>query len=93
MAKFNGVDITTNFKALNPDFQMTFKKDGSYEVLLDGDRGTGTWVLDNKKEKIILTENSTKFVEVWTIMRLTQKELWMTTEDGSDKIEYRLKEK
>jgi len=93
MAKFNGVDITTDFKAMFPDFQMTFKKDGSYEVLLDGDRETGTWVLDNKKEKILLTETSTKFVEVWTIMRLTQKELWMTTEDGSDKFEYRLKEK
>jgi hypothetical protein len=93
LVKYNGVDITTNFKALYPDFQMTFKKEGSYELLLDGDRETGTWVFDSKKEKMLLTESTTKSVEVWSIMRLTQEELWTVIEDGSDKIEWRLKEK
>lgn len=91
MVKSNGKDITTEMKALFPDFQLIFKKDGTYELLSDGDREVGTWTFDSKKEKITTTENSTKDSEVWTILRLTQDEFWAITEDDDDKVEWRFK--
>lgn len=93
MVKVNGQDVTTFMKASMPDFLMTIKKAGTYEILADGDREIGTWSFDDKKEKITLTENASKDVTVWTITRLSNDEFWFIYEDGSDKEEWHLKAK
>ncbi len=93
MVKLNGKDVTTSYKAIVPDLLMVIKKDGTYEITAGGDRETGTWTFDSKKEKITTTDNASKTVEVWAILRLASDEFWYTVEDGSDKEEWHFKEK
>jgi hypothetical protein len=89
----NGQDVTTTFLVLLGDHSLVFKKDGAYEFLVDGDRETGTWSFDSKKENLELMENgsTTKFLQ--KITRLTSNEMWLVEDDGTDKTEYHYKSK
>jgi len=89
----NGIDLTLEYKMDYPLFEVTFTKDGSYEILINGDRGVGSWVFDKNKEKIILTESVSSYVEAWNILRLAKDELWITIIDGNTKYEWHFQSK
>ena len=89
----NGIDLTLDYKINYPLFDVTFTKEGSYEMLINGNRGVGTWLFDKNKEKLILTQAASSFSEAWSILRLTQKELWITLVDGNTKYEWHFQSK
>jgi hypothetical protein len=62
-------------------------------MLINGNRGVGTWLFDKNKEKLILTQAASSFSEAWSILRLTQKELWITLVDGNTKYEWHFQSK
>jgi len=89
----NGQDITAAFLVFLGTHSLEFKKDGSYEFIVDGDRETGTWSFDSKKENLELMKSgsTTKFLQ--KITRLTGDEMWLVEDDGTDKTEYHYKSK
>lgn len=68
---------------------VTFEKDGTYSATAVGNSGsitqTGQWAFSSDKEKLIrgYTFGSTTINEEYTILRLTNKELWLKDSDGN----------
>lgn len=89
----NGQDITATFLVFLGTHSLEFKKDGSYEFLVDGDRETGTWSFDSKKENLELMESGSTTKYLQKITRLTGDEMWLVEDDGTDKTEYHYKSK
>lgn len=74
-----------NFTIEDTDDEITtFEKDGTIKVSEDGVSYSGTWEFIDKKEKLRVsyTEGSFTFSDDYTIRRLTNKELWLTDDDG-----------
>lgn len=93
----NGVDVTTAWvTVLSDNYSIEFKKDNSItETWVNGAITTGTWEFVSKKEKLAIssvnaTSHSTKN---YTIMRLTNNELWFIDESDSDRPEVHYKSK
>jgi hypothetical protein len=89
----NGQDVTSAILAMFNDHALEFKSDDSYKFTANGGSETGTWSFDSKKEQLELLEtgSTTKFNQ--RILRLTNKEMWLLEEDGTDKIEVHYKTK
>jgi hypothetical protein len=62
----------------------TFDKDGSYHFTSGSISFNGTWDFSSDKEKleVTYTSGSTSYTESQTILRLTNKELWLKDSDG-----------
>lgn len=69
---------------------IEFKKDGSYIMTYSYGSATGTWQFASDKEDIVLTESGSGDSETLHILRLKEKELWVTEQDGSYSREYHL---
>lgn len=89
----NGQDLTSQVLPFLGTYTVEFSKDGSYEILSDGDRETGTWSFDSKKENIELMENGSTTKYLQKITRLTGDEMWLVEDDGVDKYEVHYKSK
>lgn len=68
----------------NSDDYVTFEKDGTYKYTDGGTSVNGTWEFTSDKEKIktTYTSGSVSFTNEATIVRLTNKELWVKDADG-----------
>ena len=99
----NGVDITTDIRAVIASESIEFKKDETFTAsqtltsLFGGgtDSQSGTWAFASDKEKISTstTENNVTTTTTVDILRLTNKEFWTKEVDGSDTYEYHYKAK
>lgn len=89
----NGVDVTSQIVPFLGDYSIEFKKDDTYEMLIDGDRTVGKWSFDSKKENIELMYDGTTTKDISKILRLTNNEMWLVEDDGTDKYEIHYKTK
>ncbi len=66
------------------DAYITFEKDGTFKISDNGIEYTGTWAFSNDKEGIAasFTNGSITTTYQRTILRLTNKELWMEDSNG-----------
>lgn len=78
------VDADGTTIADTDDDYITFEKDGTYKVTSDGTSVSGTWEFASDKEKLrtSYTVGGMTFTGESTIVRLTNKELWIKDEDG-----------
>lgn len=99
----NGVDKTSDYRAVVASETIEFKKDEtytaaySYTSLLGGgtDSESGTWAFASDKEKFSTstTENNVTTTSTVDIIRLTNSEFWTKEVDGGDTYEYHYKAK
>ena len=99
----NGVDKTSDYRAVVASETIEFKKDETftssvtYTSLLGGgtDSESGTQAFANDKEKFSTstTENNVTTTTTVDILRLTNKEFWTKEVDGGDTYEYHYKTK
>ncbi|MGL5888752.1 MAG: lipocalin family protein [Bacteroidia bacterium] len=99
----NGVDVTSDYRAVVASETIEFKKDETFTAsttltsLFGGatDSQSGTWAFAEDKEKVSssVTENSVTTTTTVEILRLTNKEFWTKEVDGSDTYEYHYKSK
>jgi hypothetical protein len=78
------VDADGTVTADNDDDYVTFDKDGTYKYTSGSTSINGTWEFVNDKEKIrvTFTSGNTSISDDATILRLTNKELWMKDDNG-----------
>jgi hypothetical protein len=78
------VDVNGNVTADNSSDYATFEKDGTYKVTSGSFSFIGTWefVSDKEKLRVTYTSGSSSISSEATIMRLTNKELWLKDDDG-----------
>lgn len=85
----NGVDETNNFALLYPDYRFAIDNTETYEIYYSNAPYPylfpGTWKFtDSRKRFIRLTpQDSTADPFTYEILRLKNKELWITYKDGS----------
>jgi hypothetical protein len=99
----NGVDKTSDYRAVVASETIEFKKDetytssSTYTSLLGGgtESESGTWAFASDKEKFSssTTENNVTTTTTVDILRLTNKEFWTKKVDGGDTYEYHYKSK
>lgn len=89
----NGQDITAQILPFLGAYSIEFKKDETFEMMMDGDRETGKWSFDSKKENLELMYNGSTSKEISKILRLTNDEMWLVEDDGTDKYEIHYKSK
>lgn len=84
-ATYSGTDITSEFEGV----EWTMKKDGTFNLLIDGTTETGKWefLTDKTILEFVFNDGS---IEKYTIKRLTNKELWIELDDFGDILEFRL---
>jgi hypothetical protein len=85
----NGTNITSSYA----NQSIEFKRDGTYITSSGTSSGTGTWIFASDKEDIVLTENDGGDSYTWHMMRLKEKELWVSYEYFGGVYEYRLSPK
>jgi hypothetical protein len=78
------VDVNGNVTVDNSDDYATFEKDGTYKVTSGSFSFAGTWEFTSDKEKLRITYTSgnSSISSEATIVRLTNKELWLKDDDG-----------
>jgi hypothetical protein len=89
----NGEDISNEMLPLMADYRWQFRKDGTYELLNNGDRETGTWTMDSNEENLELLSDGSMVPDKLKILRLASKEMWLMQDDGVTKIEVHFKPK
>lgn len=89
----NGQDVTTATLALVGEHSLKFNKDDSYDFTSGLGRETGKWSFDNKKENLEFQETGTTSKYLQKIIRLTNSEMWLLEDDGTDKYEVHYKSK
>ena len=89
----NGEDISNEMLPLMADYRWQFRKDGTYELLNNGDRETGTWTMDSNEENLELLSDGSMVPDKLKILRLASKERWLMQDDGVTKIEVHFKPK
>lgn len=89
----NGVDLTNDILPFLGSYTIEYKKDETFEILNDGDREIGKWSLDSKKENLEMMYDGSTSKDLAKILRLTNDELWLVEDDGTDKYEIHYKAK
>jgi hypothetical protein len=89
----NGVDLTSDILPFLGSYTIEYKKDETFEILNDGDREIGKWSLDSKKENLEMMYDGSTSKDLAKILRLTNDELWLVEDDGTDKYEIHYKAK
>jgi hypothetical protein len=89
----NGVDITSQVLPFLGSYSVEYKKDETFEVLTDGMREIGKWSFDSKKENLEMMYDGSTSKDLAKIIRLTNDELWLVEDDGTDKYEIHYKSK
>ncbi len=89
----NGEDLTSQILQFLGNYSIEYKKDETFEALVDGDRETGKWSFDSKKENLEVMYDGTTSKELSKILRLTNNEMWLVEDDGTDKYEIHFKSK
>jgi hypothetical protein len=89
----NGQDFTSFLLIELGVHSFEFKKDGSYEFFIDGERETGKWSFDGKKENLELMQSGTNTKQFEKITRLTTNEMWTVQTIDGDKVEFHYKSK
>lgn len=85
----NGVDETSNFNLLYPDYTITIDNTEVYEIYYSNAPYPylfpGTWKFTDSRKKFIrmTPDDSTSAYQTWEILRLKNKELWITYDDAS----------
>jgi hypothetical protein len=75
----DGQDITSLFTLENSPV-FIFEIDGTWKATVDGTTDDeGTWEFSSSKEDLILkNKNDTGTQQTWTILKLKNKEMWVT---------------
>jgi hypothetical protein len=89
----NGVDLTSQVLPFLGSYSVEYKKDETFEVLTDGMREIGKWSFDSKKENLEMMYDGSTSKDLSKIIRLTNDELWLVEDDGTDKYEIHYKSK
>ena len=89
----NGEDLTSQILLFLGSYSMEYKKDGTFVMLIDGESEVGTWSFDSKKENLELMYDGSTSKDLSKILRLTNNEMWLVEDDGSDKYEIHFKSK
>jgi hypothetical protein len=89
----NGVDLTSQVLPFLGSYSVEYKKDETFEVLTDGMREIGKWSFDSKKENLEMMYDGSTSKDLAKIIRLTNDELWLVEDDGTDKYEIHYKSK
>lgn len=89
----NGVDITSYIHQFLPEYALDFLKDGKLEISTIGDRRTGKWSMDDKEENVDLLIDGNTYPYIYKILRLTDKEMWLSADADTNKIEIHFKPK
>lgn len=82
----NGNDVTASYV----NRSVEFKKDGNYIITYGQYADAGTWQFASNKEDIVLSESNSSSAITWHILKLKNKELWLSEQDGSRSYEYHL---
>ncbi len=85
----SGADITTAYQSSLPNLVIEYKKDGSF-TWTTNTNCTGTWEFDDNKERLYTTFTGSADRTSVVILRLTNKELWVKTEEAinNEEIHY-----
>lgn len=87
----DGVDKTSDYRALVTSETMEIKKDETYSysaTYVNGsDTDAGTWKFDNDKADFTTQSNSTGSTpDTWEIRRLTNKEFWVKEKNATSNV-------
>lgn len=82
----NGTDVTASYV----NRFVEFKKGGNYIITYGQFADAGTWQFASDKDDIVLSESNSSSAITWHILKLKNKELWLSEQDGSRTYEYRL---
>lgn len=89
----NGVDQTSTFNTLSPNYTLVIKDDGEYVItttFIIPLKETGQWSFNNEKTEFNLKKNGTG-TNIWKITKLKTKELWAEQTDSKNHlIQYHL---
>jgi hypothetical protein len=89
----NGEDISNEMLPLMADYRWQFRKDGTYELLNNGDRETGTWTMDSNEENLELLIDGSIVPDTLKILRLNSTEMRLMIDYYATKIELHYKPK
>ncbi len=80
-------DLTDNYPI---DWEITYKKDGTWSSISNGNDNTGKWEFDSKKESIRVTTDGapSEIPEVFDIVKLKKDEFWYTQTVFDEVIEF-----
>jgi hypothetical protein len=89
----NGSDVTGTFNSFYPDYLMILDKDGSYTKRASGYPDEhGKWNFQRNNEEIYSIEDGVNVGETMKILRLKNKELWVSYMVGTDSYEVHFKQ-
>ena len=89
----NGEDMTDQILPFLGNYSLEFRKDGTFNELIDGDGESGKWKMDSKEENLEMLYDGTTDSDTLKILRLAGKEMWLMQDDGVTKIEVHFKPK
>ncbi|HTF02474.1 MAG TPA: hypothetical protein VK826_00550 [Bacteroidia bacterium] len=96
------VDRTSAYRSLIESELLVMDKKGTWTLTATEnffhttgtENGTWTWATDKEDLSKVTTSNSPSTLEVWHILRLTNKEFWYHVRDGNGtRLEYHLEPK
>lgn len=84
----DGVNVTTSFNNLYPDYLITISKSNTYVLTYKLNSGieykeSGTWVYSGDKKHVYFNSAVGGPASDWLILRLKEKELWTEHTDSS----------
>ncbi len=83
-AEQDGVDVTNTL----PSLDQTFDDDGNYTMWIDGTEHLGSWEFGPDKENIFIKLDGSSDQAKYKIIRLTDDDLWLDEEVGSQTMRY-----
>ncbi|MBU0488153.1 MAG: hypothetical protein KKD31_09410 [Bacteroidetes bacterium] len=87
----NDTDMTQTWKTYYPDYCIVYSTNKKYSVVWDGGESSGTWKFKDRSTELWRTKDGETEPNVFKILRLASRELWLAWTDGTENYETHLK--